>query len=303
MLDVSVLARPVSLYILEPVIFARMSADITEFLEAWDLLESDQPLSSFSLRDWNSLIEGLENLYKTQSQPVPGSIAPGLFLSNRIVSGEEPITGIVPHLLTANCVWFPDPLYSFLTKTADTAWGFVPDSGSTAFGNERGPTSNYRTIWSVNPSQRPPLARAFLPKILGRIRELSPLIKSGAIHLLPWEPIFLKDRTEIAKMVASTKGSKAVREVTELHKQGEYTLGIRAGAFQFVASDNPPPESKVPPGDDRFYFVDKVPSLVYGYINTSYTVRTGGSLALSEKVIGHCTILFFPVPSDPSTRH
>ena len=143
-------------------------------------------------------------------------------------------------------VWLPDPAYSFLSRDWAKVWALLPDGHGTFFGGQTFHMT-WRPLWSTPPPERRKGVLEFLPPILRRLRELRPLVESGAIRLHRWEPSLFEKREELRKLVRGMAKDQQIIDLSHRYTQDRYSLGPRAWGIAIAAGENMPGPNPPPP--------------------------------------------------------
>lgn len=252
--------------------------NLFDVLDAWDLLKEDSPVDRLNMNDWRKIGDALVRVYDGPPKPVLGSVSIGLNQAVRVAEGQEPLATLVPYALSFQCVWLPDPLYSFITETGARIWGRMPDSGSDFFSGRRGIHLARKVLWTAAPADRLRLAREILPTILDQLRRIRPLAESGAIQFVPWEPVVDRYSAMIRDDVRSLQNRETITRLSRQHRQEKYNLGIYTGAIGVVAGDDQPEDSQLSPGEPM-WLEDNGEIITYGLVNAVFAAETGAVLA------------------------
>ncbi len=186
-----------------------MTLSTLEILEAWELLSPEQNLSKYSMKDWKAVARAFEEASTTRPKPAVGSVHLGLSHGTALVERSVDATALAIPLLTSEKVWLPDPFISFFSESANRAWELMPDANSDFFGAGGAPISHWKGLWQVPPDRRKNRIREVLPPLLDRLRELKPLLDSGAISFLPWEPTVLTQKANLQELTRALTNQTA----------------------------------------------------------------------------------------------
>ncbi|MDI1482011.1 hypothetical protein [Polyangium sp. y55x31] len=252
-----------------------MNNAIWEILDHWGLLSDDFRPGRYSMKDWKRMAEALERSYTSPIEQVLSSVHLGLSQGTRVAEGHEPPQDIAAPVVMFERVCLPDPVFSFFSRTAAKAWELLPESGSVHLIGKRSIHTAPSSFWTVPTTGRRTLVDKTLPQMLRQLKELRPLVEVGAIALVPWEPILLRDANALHEATQKLARSQYATELTQRYNQIEYNYGVRVGAIGIEMKD-PPPGSNTAPGEP-LWWEEKRPMLHLGLLNAAFSKATAAS--------------------------
>lgn len=247
-----------------------------EILDGWGLLARDFDVTKLTMREWRDLAEEIFQAYEGNLQHEVGAAHVGLHLGTQIFEGAGSLSSLAVPIVTSQTVWLPDPFFSFLVRSASETWAILPEAGSSFFTSGKGPMVKWRGLWDYPKEGRRNAARAKLPLLLSRLKELKPLIETGAVKFFPWEKLLEKSAISLKETIHVLSQNPDFEKVTTLHRQDQYNLGVRIGALGITAAPTST-DPNLPPGTP-LWFVDRNPVAIAGVLNLLTSTEIGATL-------------------------
>lgn len=214
---------------------------IYDVINKWDLNTVPLDLNRYSRSVLNLLAKDIEICYLQAPNPSSGRIHQSLHTATAIAEATSAIERLALPLVFSRQIILPDPLFSILSRKANSTWQRLPESGNRSFSDSPLIHSNWKTYWSTKIEDRVKYLNECLPVLVNRLLKLKDLVHHGFIVLQPWEPLVDAEIPNIKKTIVELKKDGAiVNEVTERFTQDKYHLGARIGALGIVASSDHP---------------------------------------------------------------
>lgn len=215
---------------------------IYDVISKWELDKVPLNLNRHSRSSINLLTEDVESCYTSLLKPHLGRIHQSLHTATTVAEATAPAESLVLPLIFSKQIVLPDPLYSILSRKANSTWSRLPESGNNSFSDSPAIYSQWKTYWSTKNEDRIQYLNERLPILVERLLKIRELVDRGFIVLQPWEPIVDPEIPNLKKTIVELKKNASVlKEITERFNQDKYHLGARIGAIGVVAgSDHPP---------------------------------------------------------------
>lgn len=130
----------------------------------WDLLGDPTRFHSLTWKNIKALAEEVEAVPSTVSPTLNGCHV-GLHESILVAEGRAAPASLAFPLLMNETIWLPDPLVSFMSRTAKDRWEQTFEAGGTFYGAAAGARMPCRSLWSYPQDERKEVFRAEIPKL------------------------------------------------------------------------------------------------------------------------------------------
>jgi hypothetical protein len=244
-----------------------------DVLLGWDLLQDPIDVNRYTMTDWSRIGAAVASVYDDPLPQVLGGCHVGMFRGTRVIEGHDDPGSLALAMVLSETLWLPDPLFSFLAREAGGAWAMMPESGGRHFTAEPVMRIDWRGLWAEPAAERRSRIRAEMPRILGALRAMRPLIEAGAVRLFPWERYLLRSAEDMQAVCRALVAHPDFERLTQGHLQKEYNLAVRVGSVGVELTHG---FGKLPKGTP-LWFGDKAPVALMALLHLLVTSELGAS--------------------------